>query len=161
MIQPIVIIDLWGSVLKSCSLKIHNTGMCLYNPLAVYVPTVLALIDLGLRFSWLPFFASPQYRKAILKPYPLTAILWFFLPPSKWKLYLKWWRSKAYSINSSSLLFKLMGCIVWISSPRHQIQVCKCSKRLWKFYDDFREWRSNSWRVKLLVLIFILSALKH
>lgn len=26
--------------------------MCLYNPLAVYVPTVLRLIDLGLRFSW-------------------------------------------------------------------------------------------------------------
>lgn len=45
-----------GSVLKSCSLKIHNTGMCLYNPLAVYVPTVLALIDLGLRFSWTSFF---------------------------------------------------------------------------------------------------------
>ena len=85
----------------------------------------------------------------------------FFSPPSKRKLYLKWWINKAYSINSSSLLFKLMGCVVWISFPHHQIQVCKCSKRLWKFYDDFRGWRSNSWRVKLLVLIFILSALKH
>lgn len=150
-------------MLKSCSLKIHNIGMCLYNPLAVYVPTVLALIDLGLRFSWTSFFfPSPQYRKAILQPSPLAAILWFFFsPPSKWKLYLKWWINKAYSINSSSLLFKLMGFIVWISFPHHQIQVCKCSKRLWKFYDDFRGWRSNSWRVKLLVLIFILSALKH
>ena len=148
--------------------------MCLYNPLAVYVPTVLRLIDLGLRFSWtllfsffktfffiIFFYTSPQYRKAILQPSPLTAILWFFSSPSKLKLYLKWWINKAYSINSFPLLFKLASCALLVSFPHHQIQVCKCSKRLWMFYDDFREWWSNSWRAKLLVLIFILSALKH
>lgn len=66
------------------------------------------------------------------------------------------WINKACSINSFPLLFKLPGPLaVTTSSPGHQIQVCKFSKRLWMFNDDFREWWRNSWIVKLLVLIFI------
>lgn len=44
--------------------------MCLHNPLAVYVPAVLRLIDLGLRDAWtLLFYSLPPLPSLLTSPH--------------------------------------------------------------------------------------------
>lgn len=135
--------------------------------LALYTDSLWLSVCLFFFFLFLPNWVG----RGQFQPFP-QAQLWFYslfllsfsasksFTPS-FTLRLRW-INKACSINSFPLLFKLPGPLtVTTFSPRHQIQVCKFSKRLWMFNDDFREWWRNSWIAKLLVLIFILSAVNH